>query len=515
MTQTVTLVALALFIAVMLGIGLYSYHKTQTMEGFLLGGRKIGPWISAFAYATSYFSAVIFIGYAGMHGWNIGLASIWIGVGNAIFGCLLAWLLLARRTRRMTHALGATTMPEFFCERYQSVPMKVCAAAIIFLFLVPYAASVYKGLGALFSTVFPGASEALCMLIVAVLTAVYLVLGGYVATAITDFVQGIIMLVGVAAMVVAILARPEVGGLSAGIAKLAAIDPQLVNPWGGQSAGFLLINIALTSFGVWGLPQMIHKYYAIKNEKSIKQATVIATAFALLMGGGAYLVGSFGRLFVPATAAGAPDLADGYDGVVPALLMQVLSSSLLTNIILAVILLLLLSASMSTLAAIVLSSSSALAVDLIKVVQPRIAPRRQMALIRVLCLIFVALSFLFATLNISFIVNLMSFSWGVVAGAFIGPYLWGLYSRRVTRAGAWAGLLGGVLTVFVAAGVTTALQGFDAAKALAPQFGVAAMAVSLLAVPVVSLFTKPFGESHLQRVFAAPGDAPQPARKSS
>jgi Na+/proline symporter len=352
------------------------------------------------------------------------------------------------------------------------------------------------------------------MLIVAVLTAIYLVLGGYVATAITDFVQGLIMLVGVGAMIVAVLLRPEVGGLIGGFEKLAAIDPQLVTPFGGASWEMLLVNIALTSFGVWGLPQMIHKYYAIKDERSIKQATIIATLFALVMGCGAYLVGCFGRLFVPANAAGAPDLAAGYDGVVPNLLMQVLSGSVLTNMILSIILLLLLSASMSTLAAIVLSSSSALAVDLIKVVQPKIAPQRQLRLIRLLCLLFVALSFAFATMNISFIVNLMSFSWGIVAGCFIGPYLWGLYSKRVTRAGAWAGALSGLVVVLALAIYTTATSGFAAAKSLAPEFGVAAMVVSLLAVPLVSLFTKPFSKEHTDRVFeteAAPAVPTAPA----
>lgn len=510
MTQTIAVVALVIFSLSMLTIGLISVRKTKTMDGFLLGNRNMGAWISAFAYGTSYFSAVVFIGYAGMHGWKIGIGSLWIGIGNAVVGCYLAWKLLAKRTRAMTHRLRASTTPEFLAERYDSTPMKLYAAIIIFVFLVPYAASVYKGLGVLFSAIFPGSSEIVCMAIVAVLTAIYLVLGGYVATAINDFIQGIIMLAGVVLLVIAIVSRPEVGGIVSMFDRLGAIEPssvvpnggaQLTNIWGGSSFQFLLTNILLTSIGVWGLPQMVHKYYTIGDDTQIKKATVISTVFALVIGIGAYLVGSTGHLFLSADATGAP--AVGYDNVIPTILMQALTGNVWLNILLSVIMLLLLSASMSTLAAIVLSSSSAISVDLIKVVRPQVSQKKQMLIMRVLCFVFVALSFVFASLNISFIVNIMSFSWGVVAGSFIGPYIWGLYSKKVTRAGAWAGTLSGLVVVGVLLVVFSAVSGFEAAKALAPEFGVAAMAVSVLVVPIVSRFTKPLPSEHVESCFAS------------
>ena len=508
MTQTIATIALAVFAVSMLLIGILSVRKTQTMEGFLLGGRNMGPWISAFAYGTPYFSAVVFIGYAGMHGWKIGIGSVWIGIGTALIGCYLAWKLLARRTRTMTHRIKASTTPEFLQERFGSSPMKIYAAVIIFIFLVPYAASVYKGLGVLFSAIFPGSSEIVCMAIVAGLTAIYLVLGGYVATAVNDFIQGIIMLGGVVLLIAAILTRPEVGGFVGMFEKLAAVPAsevlpgggaQLVNFWGGSSFKFLLTNILLTSIGVWGLPQMVHKYYTINDESQIKKATVISTIFALVIGVGAYLVGSTSHLFLEAAPNGAPVV--GYDNVMPTILMQALTGNVWLNILLSVIMLLLLSASMSTLAAIVLTSSSAISVDIIKVVKPGISDKSQMLIMRLLCLLFVVLSFVFATLNISFIVNIMSFSWGVVAGSFIGPYIWGLYSKKVTKAGAWAGTLSGLVVVGVLLVIFTATSGFDAAKALAPEFGVAAMAVSLIAVPVVSLFTKKPDQAIIDKCF--------------
>ncbi|MDR1247504.1 MAG: sodium:solute symporter [Clostridiales Family XIII bacterium] len=501
MTQVIAGIVLLCFILVTIAVGVVSSRKARTVEGFLLGGRTVGPWLSAFSYGTTYFSAVIFVGYAGMFGWTIGLAGIWIGVANALLGCLLAWFVLARPARRMTHALNARTIPEFFAARYNCSIMKRFAAVIIFIFLVPYAASVYKGLGVLFSSIFTSASPTLCIVIVAALTGIYLVLGGYVATTLNDLIQGFIMVVGLIAMLLILAGRPEVGGISGATLNLSAIDGNLVDLFGGANIKQLIPNILLTSFGVWGMPQMVHKYYAVKDENSIRIATVISTVFALIIGGGAYFTGALGRLFVPAAESGAPDLAAGYDGVVPAMLMSALGNGVLPNIILGVILLLLLSASMSTLSSVVISSSSAISIDLIHEINPNVKQGTQLMLMRWLCVLFIILSFIFATMNISFIVNLMSFSWGVVAGSFIGPFLWGLYGKWVTKAGAWAGLLAGVVVVGGLLIYFTSSMGFAAAKSLAPQMGVAAMAVSVIAVPLVSLVTKKFDGAHTDKVF--------------
>lgn len=486
-TQTVTLIALAAFAVMMLFIGLKSWKRTQTMDSFLLGGRKIGAWASAFAYGTSYFSAVIFVGYAGKHGWSIGLGSMWIGIGNAVLGCLLAWLFLARRTRSITHRLGVKTMPEFFEKRYSSTPMKIVAAVIIFVFLVPYSAAVYKGLGTMFNTIFPNVSVKVCMAVVAVLTAIYLVLGGYVATVYTDLIQGIIMLVGVFAMVIAIVVNPAVGGLFEGVRRLGEIDGQLVSPFGGSSFKFLCINILLTSFGTWGLPQMVSKYYAIKDDAAVKKATVVSTVFALVIGCGAYFIGSLSRLILAGNAPLLPSGAINFDAIVPTMLLTALGdANLLTTIILAVVLLLLLSASMSTLASVVLTSASAISVDLVPTVYKKFSGKHQMLLTRTLCMLFVVLSYIFATMNISIIVNIMSFSWGVVSGCFIGPYIYGIYWERTSGAGAWGGIICGLLAVAVPTVCISVSSGFAAAAALAPEMGVFAMAAGLVAVPVLS-----------------------------
>lgn len=506
--QLYTLIALGLYALTMAIIGCISYGKSKTLEGFLIGGRNIGAWASAFGYGTAYFSAVVFVGYAGQHGWNIGLGSIWIGVGNAILGCLLSWLLFANRTRKMTKHLKAKTMAEFFHKRYQSKGMKIFAAIIIFVFLVPYSAAVYKGLGSLFSAVFPAVEAWVWMLLIAVLTAIYLVAGGYMATAYTDMIQGFIMIIGVFSLVIAVLNHPNVGGLSGLIQNLANFQSlpgdampttgaQLTNIFGGSSFKFLCVNIMLTSFGTWGLPQMLGKFYGVKDTAAIKRGTVISTIFCLIIGCGAYFIGSTSRLVLNGQLP-----QGGIDAVIPTLLLEVLGGGTVGVILLALVMILLLSASMSTLEAIVLTSASAVAVDLIPAISKKeIKPRSQMRLTRVLCLTFVACSFIFATQNIPIIVSLMSFSWGVVSGCFIGPYLWGLFSKKITKAGAITGMLAGLCTVGIATLVISLNSGFAAAAAKSPEMGVAAMAVSIVVVPVVSLFTKKFNQEHINYTF--------------
>ena len=510
--QLYTIIALGIYAIAMAFIGCVSYGKSRSLDGFLIGGRNIGGWVTAFAYGTTYFSAVVFVGYAGQHGWNIGVGAMWIGIGNAVLGCLLSWLLFANRTRKMTKRLSARTMPDYFEKRYSSKGMKIMASVIVFVFLVPYSAAVYKGLGSLFSAVFPGVETWVWMLIIACLTAVYLVAGGYIATAYTDLVQGIVMILGVVCLVVACLSHDAVGGLSGLFENLDAFvsadgDPnpttgaQLTSIFGGKSFKFLCVNIMLTSFGTWGLPQMIGKFYAIKDTAAIKRGTIVSTVFCVVIGCGAYLVGSTSRLILGGTL---PE--GGIDSIIPTVLMEVLGGGTLGIILLSVIMILLLSASMSTLEAVVLTSASAVAVDLIpSVSKKKLSAEGQMNLTRILCLAFVACSFIFATRNIPIIVSLMSFSWGIVSGCFIGPYIWGLFSKKITKIGAYAGIISGLVTVGGATLVISIASGFSAAAAKSPEMGVIAMAISMVIVPVVSLLTKktasPAEEARVEEIF--------------
>ena len=400
-------------------------------------------------------------------------------------------------------------MPDYFEKRYASKGMKILAAIIIFVFLVPYSAAVYKGLGSLFGAVFPGVESWVWMLIIACLTGIYLVAGGYIATAYTDLIQGIIMIVGVACLVCTVLNHDAVGGITGLVENLRNFrslpgDPnpttgsQLTNIFGGSSFKFLCFNIMLTSFGTWGLPQMIGKFYAIKDTAAIKRGTVISTIFCIVIGCGAYLIGSSSRLILGGVL---PE--GGIDSVIPAVLMEVLGGGTFGIILLAVIMILLLSASMSTLEAVVLTSASAVAVDLIPAVRKKqTKPEMQMLLTRLLCLAFVACSFIFATQNIPIIVSLMSFSWGIVSGCFIGPYIWGLFSKKITKIGAYSGIFSGLLVVGISTLVISLNSGFHVAASKSPEMGVAAMAVSLVIVPLVSAFTKQNDTQRVEEIFS-------------
>ena len=270
--MAVKIIMLFVFFGLMIAIGWYSRHQARTVEGYVLGGRSVGPWISAFAYGTSYFSAVVFVGYAGQFGWKYGLASTWIGIGNAFIGSLLAWVILGRRTRVMTKHLNSATMPAFFESRYSSSALKIVASAIIFIFLIPYTASVYNGLSNLFEMAF-GIPYIYCVIMMAALTCVYVLLGGYTATVYNDFVQGIIMLIGIVAVILAVLNGH--GGFLEAVKSLSAIpsdNPVTVGQQGAFASFFgpdpmgLMYVIILTSLGTWGLPQMVQKFYAIKSE---------------------------------------------------------------------------------------------------------------------------------------------------------------------------------------------------------------------------------------------------------
>ena len=474
---------MAVFIAAVVVIGLRTRNSAGSVEGFVLGGRNVGPWLSAFAFGTSYFSAVIFVGYAGQFGWKYGMSATWIGVGNAFIGSLLAWVVLGLRTRRMTHRLGSSTMPQFFGSRYDSEALRVAAAAIIFIFLIPYTASVYNGLSRLFEMAF-GIDYTICIIGMAIVTCVYVVLGGYMATVVNDFVQGIVMLVGIIAIIGAVLS--DNGGFMQAYTSLSQI-PVEGSEMQGALAAFLgpdplnlLGVVVLTSLGTWGLPQMVGKFYAIKSDEAVKQGAIISTFFAVIVAGGSYFLGGFGRLYADQVTFNPATGAPVYDSIVPSML------STLPDLLIGLVIVLVLSASMSTLSSLVLTSSSTLTIDLIKGrLVKDMDEKKQLLVMRTLLVAFVVLSAAIAmwqyTSPVNFIAQLMGISWGALAGAFLGPFLWGLYSNRISRAAVWASFIIGV-------GLTTANMfiGFIASPV---NCGAIAMVLSLIVVPLVSLFT--------------------------
>jgi len=485
----IKLLLIGTFVAILLASGFYSMKKTHNLGDFFLGGRDIGPWMSAFAYGTTYFSAVIFVGYAGKIGWGFGFSSIWIGIGNALVGSYLAWKVLAKPTREMSEKLGVMTMPEFLQARYDSHALKIFSAVIIFIFLVPYSASVYMGLSYVFEEVFK-LPYTYILFFMAILTAIFLLMGGYRAIALTDFIQGMVMLFGVGVLLYYVFTNPMVGGFGQVLPRLQAVGSDYASIFPSGNKGLTLLSlIILTSLGPWGLPQMIQKFYAIKDTAKIKAATIISTVFAFVIGVGAYGVGTVVHLYYDKLPV---DPATGKGTV--ALLIPGVIQTALPEIAAVMILLLVLSASMSTLSSLVLISSSTLTIDLLKgYLKPNMGKQEELLTMRMLCLIFIILSVMIAQLKPAVILTLMALSWGTVAGTFLGPYLWGLFWPRTTKAWAWCGAVGGLLI-----GLSYSLtHNMDTAVG-----GALAMICSLLIVPAVSVFTEQFSAEHLEKVFA-------------
>lgn len=505
-----------IFLSVMVGVGVHSRKQANSVDGFVLGGRSVGPWLTAFAYGTSYFSAVVFVGYAGQFGWKYGLSASWIGIGNALIGSLLAWVVLGRRTKLMTQHIQSRTMPDFFGTRYDNEGLRVAASIIAFVFLIPYTAGVYMGISKLFEMGF-GIPYSYCAVSMACLTAVYVILGGYKATAINDFIQGIIMLFGIVTVIFVILNHQ--GGLVAAVGKMADVTPTAHDltdksglyaafeygdfaSWFGPNPMSLLGVVVLTSLGTWGLPQMVGKFYSITDESAIKRGTVISTVFALIVSGGCYFLGSFGRLFPEPAVEASGKYA--FDSIVPSMLES------LPDFLIAIVILLVLSASMSTLASLVLTSSSTLTLDIIYrdkkadasevrdgEIDADVAEkkeRRKVVVMRVLIIFFIVISLMIALNPPQFIAQLMGISWGALAGAFLAPFMLGLYWKGVTPNSVWACFVWGVgLTVVNMLTGNHLLNPIDC--------GAVAMVGGFVIVFVVSLVTKKMRKTLVDGIF--------------
>ena len=509
MDITIKLIMLLLFFGVMIYVGFYCRKHSTDVNGFVLGGRNVGPWLTAFAYGTSYFSAVIFVGYAGQFGWKFGIASTWVGIGNAMIGSLLAWVILGRRTRIMTQHLSSATMPDFFEKRFNAPSLKVAASIIIFIFMIPYTASLYNGLSRLFRMAF-NIDYSVCVIVMAALTAVYVIVGGYMATAVNDFIQGLIMLVGIVAVIAAVLGSK--GGFMESLNGLAAVKDETIangtvsgvfNSFFGPDPFSLLGVVLLTSLGTWGLPQMVGKFYAIKSEGSIHKGTVISTVFAMIVAGGCYFLGGFGRLFsaeIGVTEAGTP--VGGFDNVIPTMLQT------LSPFLIAIVIILVLSASMSTLSSLVLTSSSTVTLDLLKGrVIKDMDEKKQLLILRVLIVVFIvisaALAIYQANSGVAFIAQAMGVSWGAMAGAFLAPFLYGLYWKRTTKNACWASML--FSTIFMIIDMLANLKVLNISLGILQSpinAGAFCMIAGLVLVPLASLISKAPDKAEVEQIFS-------------
>jgi len=472
--MTLKLIVLSLYALTIITIGIFGFRKTRSFSDFFLGGGQVGAWMTAFTYGTAYFSAVMFIGFAGKIGWGHGYSGLWIALGNTMVGVLGVWWLLGERIKRMSVEYGVHTMAEFLDKRYDSPFLKLFASVSIFVFFIPYTAAVFMGLSYLFRSTF-GIDYTVALVLMGLFTAVYIVLGGYKSITMIDVVFGIIMLAGVLVLLGSVLSEGD--GFANITNGIAAIDPRLTQVVGPPGWWPLFSLVFLTSVAPLAMPQLVQKFYAIKNRRAVRIGMIGSSLFALIVTGVGYYAGATTRFFLnPENAPLA--FKDGQpiaDALMPEMLTRIIPQGLSV-----LILLLILSASMSTLAALVLVSSSTIAKDVYAgFLNRQVSDTGLTRLMRISNAVLVLLSVIMAYFRPSTIVGILGISWGAIGAVFLGPFVWGLLSERMTKVGA---ITSG--TVGLAVCLVLYLTGTPS-----PEAGTIGMIVSLILNPLVSYLT--------------------------
>ncbi len=467
--------AIAIFTLVIVIIGILGLRKTRSFSDFFLGGGQIGPLMTAFTYGTAYFSAVLFIGFAGKIGWSFGYSGLWIAVGNALVGVFCVWMFMGARIKRISIEYQVQTMPEYFEKRYGSKFLKLFSSVCIFVFFIPYSAAVFMGLSYLFRATF-NIDYTHALLFMGILTALYLVLGGYKSMTMIDVVFGMIMIAGVIILLWNVIEKGN--GLLNITAALSSINPKLTKLIGPPGWWSLFSLIFLTSVAPFAMPQLIQKFYAIKDERSIRIGMAASTFFAILVGGIGYFTGATTRYFL--SPGNAPDaFSNGkpvFDALMPELLVNVIPEALSV-----IILLMILSASMSTLAALVLISSSSIVKDVYAgFINKDVSDKQLTMLMRFLSVFFVTLSVVIAFYKPATIVAILGISWGAIGAVFLGPFIWGLLSRRANKFGAITSSILGLAVCLV-----LYISGLPS-----PEAGTIGMIVSLTANPIFSFLSR-------------------------
>ncbi len=458
------IIVLVVYLSGLVLIGLFTGKKTRDIEDFYLGGRRIGPWVTAFSFVAAYFSSVVIIGGGGF-GYMFGLATLWVGAVNVVLGSLAVWIVLGPRIREFTQRLGTMTIPGFIGKRYQSNFALLFSAVVIVLFMIVYNVSILKGMGHIFQVLID-IPYIYGVLISGIIILFYVSIGGYLAVVWTGFTQAVVM--GVSLILLTVFTLKSAGGLGAVTKSLASIDIGLVNTpgiWGWQG----LISFALiVSFGVWGMPQLLVRFYSIKNRKVLKLGTVLATigtCMALLP----YLNGAIARVLFPDLPS--PDLA------IPTLTKNILSPFGGAIILAGVV-----AAGMSTFASILIILSSSIIQDIVKIGLKYNLSKSQALLFSKLSSVLIGLISIFIAFHPpALVLTLTAFAWAVIASTTLWPIFFGLYWKDTTKRGCEFSMVGGcaIALIWMMLKKPWGIHGF-----------IPGIIVGLILIVVISLFTE-------------------------
>jgi SSS family solute:Na+ symporter len=447
---------MAIFAAVFVFLGYLGYKKTKTAEDYYVAGRKMGPIVIAFSYGATFISAVALIGFSGIAS-IYGLSLLWLAFLNIFIGVLIAFIFYGFRTRKMGISLKAVTLPEMLGNRFNSKKLQASSGLIIAVFMIFYTTAVFLAISSLFEVTF-GIPYWACVVIFTFVVGIYLVVGGLYAVMWTHAIQGILMLVGMLILAFGVYAM--LGGIGPAHEAAGSLTPdQLkVMGWTAVPSGFttltsmpetfspafmmLLTLIFGVGIGVLAQPQLIIRYLSAKDEKSLRRAIPYGGIFILLMTFIAFSIGPLCNVLMIENGLIYPGTPDK---VVPLIVNQLFPAWFAVLFLFAV-----LSAAMSTASALFHTAGASIGRDVCEKGLMKICTERKSLLItRVATIGIVVATLLLSLYPPDVVAVLTSFFFGLMACTFLAPYTFMLYWKKTSRAGVWAGMLGGfVFTMF-------------------------------------------------------------------
>ena len=434
-----TIISLALYFIVMLGIGLYAYRKsTSDAAGFMLGGRSLSPSVTALSAGASDMSGWMLMGVPGAMYLN-GLSSTWISIG-LVLGAYLNYLIVAPRLRTYTElANDSITLPDFFENRFSdnSHTLRIASSIVIILFFTLYTSSGIVAGGKLFESSF-GLSYEAGLYITAGVVVLYTLFGGFLAVSLTDFVQGCIMFI--ALVLVPVVVINDLGGTSAMFTSIEQVNPELLNMFNGVSI-VAIISAMAWGLGYFGQPHIIVRFMAIRSVEDLPVARKIGMSWMIVSLFGAMATGFAGVAYVAKTGVQLDDAETIF-----ILLSQILFHPLIAGFLLAAIL----AAIMSTISSQLLVTSSSLTGDFYQAFLNKSATDKQLVFVGRLSVAAVALVAVFLAYDRnSSILTLVSNAWAGFGAAFGPLVIFSLYWKKMTQQGALAGMLTGATTVLI------------------------------------------------------------------
>jgi len=426
--MTTYVLVLVVYLGLLAAIGMVMSGRSKNAGDFAIGGRTVGPWVTALSFVAAYYSSVVIIG-GGAFGWRYGLSTLWVGAGNVLIGTTLAWIILGRRIRRFTGNLDAMTLPGFFYGRYGNPEARIFSAAVTALFLIIYNVSVLKGMANAFEVLMelPYWSG---VVISGVVILFYTSVGGYLAVVWTSMVQALVMIA--ALTLLTFMALQRVGGMSELVTRLGSIDPGLVDTPGSWGWAGLVSFTLIVSLGTWGMPQLLVRFYSIGNDKGTVVVT-LGASIALLP----YLNGAIARVLVPQL--------ESADQAIPALTRLVLNDLGGALFLAGVV-----AAGMSTFAGVLIIISSSMVRDVwVQGLGRELSPQTELRANRIMSVAVGLVSLLIALKPPALVLVLTAFSWAVIASTNLWPLLFGVYWKRTSPAATLASMVSGVVAALL------------------------------------------------------------------